>query len=480
MFKRIIACVLSTVICSSAPISAVTDRSAWAVTTDAPNDATLVYDENIPQTEDNASVKATIKNVPDISNIIETAKLGENITAYIYNNGLLRICGYGDMTDFNKPPFQKAAEVKQILFEDKDAENGLVLTRIGNYAFSGMEKLNCSSCGSADKAVANLIVLPDTIKSIGECAFSGCSDIITVTVPDSVDIMEGKIFKDCKALKELTLPYAANLLKVANGEKTFSNTSVADLFMESKSDWQNQYMSFSDYAIEKITITGGECIPEYAFSGMTTVKEIDLSGTKASSLDSYAFNNCTSLESLKLPSTIKTIGSYAFSNCTKMKAFNLNEGIEKIEEGAFYNCTGIHSLTIPETVTSMGKKMLNGCFLLETLTLPYAATSSKVANGDEISSDTSVADLFMFSATDFPNQYKSFSDYGILTEAGEYEIVLNTDDKEFGGFGLVDDSTNHLTMPGDAPRPDGKEWLLLYLPSRSACVLRLKGADDFE
>lgn len=76
--------------------------------------------------------------------------------------------------------------------------------------------------------------------------------------------------------------------------------------------------------------------------------------------------------------------------------------------------------------------------------------------------------------------YKSFSDYGILTEAGEYEIVLNTDDKEFGGFGLVDDSTNHLTMPGDAPRPDGKEWLLLYLPSRSACVLRLKGADDFE
>uniref|UniRef100_UPI0026002F26 hypothetical protein n=1 Tax=Ruminococcus sp. TaxID=41978 RepID=UPI0026002F26 len=131
MFKRIIACVLSTVICSSAPISAVTDRSAWAVTTDAPNDATLVYDENIPQTEDNASVKATIKNVPDISNIIETAKLGENITAYIYNNGLLRICGYGDMKDFSKCPFVNAAGVTQILFEDTDVENGLVINNLG-------------------------------------------------------------------------------------------------------------------------------------------------------------------------------------------------------------------------------------------------------------------------------------------------------------------------------------------------------------
>ncbi|WP_320054358.1 alpha amylase C-terminal domain-containing protein [uncultured Acetobacteroides sp.] len=69
-----------------------------------------------------------------------------------------------------------------------------------------------------------------------------------------------------------------------------------------------------------------------------------------------------------------------------------------------------------------------------------------------------------------PNQ--SFTDYGILAPTGKYTVILNTDAKEFGGFGSNDDSIEHLTQPPPLHRSNSKEWLKLYLPSRTALVLR--------
>lgn len=64
---------------------------------------------------------------------------------------------------------------------------------------------------------------------------------------------------------------------------------------------------------------------------------------------------------------------------------------------------------------------------------------------------------------------RSFTDYGILVPKGSYKIALNTDSHRFGGFGLVDESQTHFTQKSHIR---GKEWLKLYLPARSAIVLR--------
>ena len=74
--------------------------------------------------------------------------------------------------------------------------------------------------------------------------------------------------------------------------------------------------------------------------------------------------------------------------------------------------------------------------------------------------------VFNFSPT------KSFTDYGFLVPAGEYEVALNTDATAFGGFGLNDDSVHHLTQFDPLYKKEKKEWLKLYLPARSAVVLR--------
>ena len=72
------------------------------------------------------------------------------------------------------------------------------------------------------------------------------------------------------------------------------------------------------------------------------------------------------------------------------------------------------------------------------------------------------------------NGVKSFDGYGIAVPAGKYKVVLNTDAKEFAGFGLADDSVEHFTMPDDGYLTADKGWLQLYLPARSAVVLELE------
>ncbi len=71
------------------------------------------------------------------------------------------------------------------------------------------------------------------------------------------------------------------------------------------------------------------------------------------------------------------------------------------------------------------------------------------------------------------NPFKSFSGYGILAPAGSYTVELSSDNKSFGGFGNIDETVRHLTEHDPLYVSVGKEWLRLYLPARSAQVLRL-------
>lgn len=69
---------------------------------------------------------------------------------------------------------------------------------------------------------------------------------------------------------------------------------------------------------------------------------------------------------------------------------------------------------------------------------------------------------------------RSYEGYGFMVPEGAYEVVLNTDAPEYGGNGLADDSVCHFTNFDPLLKRDGKGWLRLYLPARSAVVLRCK------
>ncbi|MDD2602446.1 MAG: alpha amylase C-terminal domain-containing protein [Prevotella sp.] len=78
--------------------------------------------------------------------------------------------------------------------------------------------------------------------------------------------------------------------------------------------------------------------------------------------------------------------------------------------------------------------------------------------------------IFVFNFS--PN--RSFADYGFLVPAGAYQVVLNSDSKAFGGNGLADDSITHFTNHDPLYEGEHKEWLKLYIPARSAVVLKCK------
>ena len=68
--------------------------------------------------------------------------------------------------------------------------------------------------------------------------------------------------------------------------------------------------------------------------------------------------------------------------------------------------------------------------------------------------------------------YRSYTGYGFMVRQGAYEYLLNTDDVAFGGQGINDDRMQHFTLYDAALARENKGWLKLYLPARTACVLR--------
>jgi 1,4-alpha-glucan branching enzyme len=78
--------------------------------------------------------------------------------------------------------------------------------------------------------------------------------------------------------------------------------------------------------------------------------------------------------------------------------------------------------------------------------------------------------IFVFNFS--PN--RSYSDYGFMVPEGSYNVVLNTDHPDFGGNGLSDDTIEHFTNYDPLLQKQGKGWLKLYIPARSAVVLRKK------
>ena len=82
--------------------------------------------------------------------------------------------------------------------------------------------------------------------------------------------------------------------------------------------------------------------------------------------------------------------------------------------------------------------------------------------------------IFNFSPT------RSFDGYGILVPEGEYEIVLDSDAKCFGGFGNIDSGVRHFTMPDPLYKPAGKGWLRIYTPARTAQVMRRKHSANIQ
>lgn len=93
------------------------------------------------------------------------------------------------------------------------------------------------------------------------------------------------------------------------------------------------------------------------------------------------FEGCRSLRSVKLPSTLKTIGLSAFNGCSSLTSIDIPEGVATIEGGTFVDCSSLVQVNIPKTVTSMGLEMFSGCYALASITVHEDNPSFKSVDG---------------------------------------------------------------------------------------------------
>ena len=223
------------------------------------------------------------------------------------------------------------------------------VTSIGNYAFSdcsGLEKITVDrgnkrydsrdNCNSIIETGTNTLivgcknsVIPNSVTSIGDCAFYGCSGLTELTLPNSVRSIGDGAFSGCSGLTELTLPNSVTSI----GDCAFYGcTGLTELILP------NSVSSIGDIAftycsgLEKITVESGNSCYD--------------SRDNCNSIIDTEFNTLiVGCKNSVIPNSVTSIGYYAFYGCSGLTELTLPDSVASIGDGAFICCSDLSKIT---------------------------------------------------------------------------------------------------------------------------------------
>lgn len=252
--------------------------------------------------------------------------------------------------------------------------------RIGEDAFK-----NCSDLTS--------ITLPETVTSIGTNAFYNASKLEKIEFTGSEISLDFGAFEGCRQLKDVI--FHGQLTKM--DPRAFAYCSALESITIPGGFTRIEGSSFYDNTnLKNISIPEGVVyIGEHTFDGCSSLTTIQLPSTMQK-IDHWAFKNsaiqsivipdnvtylgnevfseCTALTSVTLPAQLETLGSSAFSGCNGLRSISLPEGFKSISSRTFSSCTGLTTVQLPSTLTSIGEHAFERCSALRTITLPESVT----------------------------------------------------------------------------------------------------------
>ena len=261
--------------------------------------------------------------------------------------------------------------------------------------------------------------IPDSVTSIGDYAFKGCTSLTSATIPDSVASIGDSAFYSCTSLTNVTIPNSVTSI----GDWAFCNcTSLTSIIIP------NSVTSIGDSAFENCTSLTSIIIPNSvtsigssAFYNCKSLTKVDYNGTVSQWKSIKGYDNvskiikCTdgivgngntvtidnlkykiyhdtaslvgytdSPENLVISKNISyegytlnvtSISESAFRGCTSLTSVTVPDSVTSIGDSAFYGCTNLTSITIPNSVTSIGLRVFYYCRSLTSVTIPNSVTS---------------------------------------------------------------------------------------------------------
>ena len=262
----------------------------------------------------------------------------------------------------------------------KDGDMEYSVTSIGMFAFS-----ECSGLTS--------VTIPESVTSIGDYAFYWCSDLTSVEISNSVSSIGNNAFYQCSNLTSVSIGNSVSSIGVAAfyqcsnltsmtipgsvssiGKSAFEKCSGLKSFKVADGESE---ISFGAYALASCPIEDLYLGRNWTYAGSgalsTGIKTLTL-GDKVTALPANAFSGCTGLTSVVFNAEkCNSVGSQAFP--ASIDSFTFGENVQIIPAYCCQGLTKLISVTIPNSVTSIGLSAFSGCSGFTSVTIPNSVTS---------------------------------------------------------------------------------------------------------
>lgn len=320
---------------------------------------------------------------------------------------------------------------------------GYTVTAIGDQAFS--------LCTRIEK-----ITMPDTIKSIGAGAFLNCTDLATIDFSSAIDYIGTDALTGTAFLanKPDGLVYIGDVLYTYKGVLAAGTQIKPGSGSEPNTIYLDEDVTYIGSGLFKnqTGIVSAEFpaqllgIGDYVFQGCTNLASVTLHDTTLT-IGSYAFDGCENLSTLDFPQSLTSIGEYAFRNSGLTGQITLPDNVTIIPLGTFLNNTGITGVQLPATLEKIQESAFAGCTSLSSISFPETVDWI----GTSAFQETAFVEITLPKGEDFTVVGESlFYDCVDLQTVYIYENVTSIRTNAF--FGTTDLTSMIVLDAADAPK----------------------------